>query len=322
MVTTETPVEEPGKKCLEDLVGDSTEEAKVGEFRKKAQETLVELQSGVDAEETKYREKYDEFRAKWQEQDQRICDIERRLKSCHQNWKELLECVCKEVIQEIWKKREQLEAKLGCPERDLEHASALFDKAQKQLDAWKTITQWIDNRLKLNAALIEEICKLDNCEDRLFALYIFFFELKPKHHQLRYPLSKLDPELRDPERAFCESACEPDPPPPDDLCGFPWLLPPDDYNCKLARVWEKWRDAGIKKAKAEFKFEQIAKCREELAQKSTPEAKRKAARDVLRRKDERCEDDERDEDDHHGKPGQQDQHDHGQHGQSRPEKAE
>lgn len=199
------------------------------------------------------------------------------------------DAVCKEVIQQIWQLKADLESKLGPPEVCLDRANTDLAKAADQMVAWKTIATWVKGRLDLNEALIEEICTLDNCKDRLFALYIFFFELLPAHRQLWESPSKLPPKLKDPEDAYCASACSAKSPGESKikLCGYPWLISADDYNCKLADLWQIWRSAGEAQAEAKCKFEQVAKCREQYEAASNAKAKREAARDALRRHDQK-----------------------------------
>lgn len=277
-------------KCLKDLLADTSEKAKVGAFLKTAEEKLAELAKAADAEEANYRDALPNLRKKWEEQDEQIRKLEDHIKTCYPEWEHCLEeAVCKEVIQNIWRLRTELKDKLGPPEWYLELAKADLAKAASQLEAWKTILKWIQDRLDANQKLIEEICTLDNCSDRLFVPYIFYFELLPAHKQLEKAPDQLPPRERDPERAYCESACSATPPERSEIefCGYPWLIGPNDYNCKLADVWEIWRKAGVAQAVAECKFEQVAKCREDYEAASDPSAKRDAARDALRRCDEK-----------------------------------
>lgn len=280
--------EQTETKCLKSLLSGTIEKAKVGEFQKTAETKLAELAGGVEQEEQKYRDEIAGFRTTWKEHDEKICGIKKHLCACYADWDIHKGVICKEVILKVWKLREKLDGSLGPPQKCLDAANADFEKAEKQLEAWKTITTWIKARLEHNTGLIEEICKLDSCTDRLFALYIFYFELLPLHEQLKKPPSELSPELLDPERAYCGSECGA--PPPESgvkMCGFPWLITPNDYDCKLAEVWKIWRQAGVAQAEAQCKVDEIEKCREEYEAAKESDAKREAAREALRRYDER-----------------------------------
>lgn len=277
--------------CLNELLGGTTEEAKIGEFRKAAETKLEGLANGADQAEENYRKGLAECKATWERQDEKICKMKKQLEHCYE-WKCYIDkIICKEVIQKVWELKDNLRSKLGDPQKCLDDANELVGKAQDQLDAWQTISAWIKNRLQLNEALIEEICKLDNCDDRLFAIYIFYFELWPAHKSLEKAPEELPDEVRNPERAYCKDICDAEPPkdPEIMLCGFPWFIDPNLYNCKLADVWKIWRDAGVETAKKQCAVDAIAKCREDYESASTPEAKRDASRDALRRYgDKRC----------------------------------
>ena len=93
----------------------------------------------------------------------------------------------------------------------------------------------------------------------------------------------------DPAEKYCTGTCG-DPPPKGDgeLCGYPWLIDPDDYNCKLAEVWTAWRDAGLAQVKAQCDVDEIEKCRQQYEELATNEARRTSARDEFRRFDPTC----------------------------------
>lgn len=277
---------EQSEKCLKDLVAEHAKQAKVAEFKKAAEEKLQELATAAETEEKSYQDAKPGFDEKWKEQKEKIDGIRSHLEACFPHWQQCLEqAVCKEVIQKIWKLRDDLEGDQGQPKNDLDHADADLAKAESQMEAWKTITAWIQARLDQNQTLIDEICTLDTCTDRLFALYIFHFELLPAHAQLEKPPKDLPLALRDPERAYCESVCTPGPPTQSEIefVGNPWLIKPEDYDCKVADVWKVWCEAGKEQAKKQERFDQTAKTREELESASDPAAKREAAREALRR---------------------------------------
>lgn len=279
--------------CLEELLGKTVEKAKVGEFRKSAEEKLIALNGGVGDEEKAYRDaltKPDGFIKTWEDQDKAICKIQSHLETCHPNWRKCIEdVVCKEVIGRVWRLRKKYLKKLGKPDKKLILVCEDFDAAGAQLEAWTTITAWITKRLADNQALIDRICALDNCTDRLTALYLFYFVLLPAHRMVAERPDGAEPSLAysDPERYYCGSTCNAPPPSDKELCGFPWLIDPDDYNCKLADVFKIWRACGKAKAIAECNVEQIEVCKTQYEESSTDEAKEDAAIDALRRKDQR-----------------------------------
>ncbi len=275
--------------CLKDLLPDSTKEAKVGEFRKIAESKLEGLNKAVDNEEESYRTERPNLLKSWSDQDEKIGELKKHLESCYPKWEYYLEeAVCKGVIQKVWQLKADYEAKIGPPELELYHANADLAKAAEQMEAWKTIKKWIQARLDANKQLHDEICTLDNCKDRLFALYLFYFLLLPYHRQLKEAPTNLPPKLKDPETGYCKSACSIEPPKESAIpfCGYPWLIEADLYNCKLAEVWKIWKDAGVAQAEAQSQFDQVAKSLEEYQAASKPEAKREAAREALRRHDE------------------------------------
>lgn len=279
--------------CLEELLGDTVEKAKVGEFRKAAEEKLIALNAGVDAEEKAYRDELNKpngFRKIWEDQEKAICKIQSHLETCHPDWRQCIDdVVCKEVIARVWSLRRKYLKKLGKPDKKLFLASEEFDAASTQLEAWKTITAWITKRLADNQAMIDRICALDNCSDRLTAIYLFYFLLLPAHRMVAERPDGEQPSAAytDPERYYCGSSCNAPEPGDKELCGFPWIIDPDDYNCKLADVFKVWRSCGKAKAVAECEVEQIETCKKQYEESSTDAAKEEAATEALRRKDQR-----------------------------------
>ena len=172
--------------CLKDLLADSTKQAKVGEFLKTAEAKLEELNKAVGKEEESYRNPYLDLSKSWSDQDKNIKELKNHLESCYPNWEHYLEeAVCKEVIQKVWELKKVYEDSIGPPEKSLYNSDADLAKAADQMEAWKTLTKWIQNRLDANKKLYDEICTLDNCKDRLFALYLFYFILLPNHRKLK-----------------------------------------------------------------------------------------------------------------------------------------
>ncbi len=273
--------------CLDELVEKATEKSKEGEFLKLAKTKLLQLADAVKQEEDKYLDAYEGFSKEWEEQNKKVARIKCHLDDCFPDWKECLkESVCKDVIQYLWSLKEKIKAESGPAKICLDQANADFNLATNQLEAWKTISAWIKARLEYNKKLIDEICTLDNCEDRLFALYIFYFELLPSHKKLKYDPKSLELHETNPEKAYCEDCCQDCPDEPViSCCGFPWLIDPEQYNCKVARLYECWRDAGVAQVMAQCKFDQVAANQQEYDEKSSEVAKRDSARKALRKKD-------------------------------------
>ena len=286
------------EKCIKELLDEKQEDAKVGEFKKLAQAKLEELAGSVESEEQAYRAKLAEFTATWQEHEHRVCDLEAQIRNCYPKFEDYIkDVICDEVIDKIKKLKGKIFRNIGRPEWKLDRANDVLATAASQLDAWKNISKWIKSRLDANAALIEEVCKHDKCTeraDRLCIIYIFFFELLPAHKQLEKPLDELPGEHSNPEEHWCSHCSDDDD--SDDyhhglkLCGYPWLIEPSDYDCKLADVWNIWYEAGVRQVKAQCDYDAIVACREELAIALKPETKRKNACAALREHEEKHQD--------------------------------
>ena len=161
-----------------------------GEFDKAAKDKLAEIAKGIDAALEKYKDPSNGraalFVARWQKQDETIQKIRQHLQTCYPNWKQIFCCrICKPVIAPI---AENLEARYAASSARARESSRMtvfcFNLAVAQLEAWKDLSGWLKKRLDDNQALIDEICKLDKCEDHAFALYILFFELLRQHSRL------------------------------------------------------------------------------------------------------------------------------------------
>ncbi len=170
-------------KCLEKLVDDIATDAKLGEFRKTANEKLTELLNGVADEEGKYREDFEELKRRWNEHNEKIKEMDGHLQKCFPVDCFKDEIICPKVIQPLRDKRKKLLDELGNPDYCLELATELHDTTKNELDAWQGITQWIKDRLDKNKALLAEICD-ENCKDPRFVVYLFYFELRPAHVDL------------------------------------------------------------------------------------------------------------------------------------------
>ena len=292
--------QDPTTKCLEKLVNEIATDAKLGEFRKTANEKLTELLGGVADEETKYRDAFEELKRRWNEHNKEIKEWQERLEKCHPVKCYKDEILCPKVIQPLRDKRQELLDALGAPDYCFELATELYDTTQDEMDSWQGITQWITDRLDQNKTLLDEICE-ENCKDPRFAIYLFYFVLRPAHKSLS---PKRDKDAAPGEWAKCkdwEAECCPPPHKDPDPCTpecedcevirvcLPFLIDPDLYDCRLAAAWTAWRNAGECQTKAQCKVDEVEKCREDYAELNKPESRRKEARDALRRYAECCE---------------------------------
>ncbi|MFY2826029.1 hypothetical protein [Ruegeria sp. MALMAid1280] len=266
---------------LEDQVEKLNTSAAAGAFDKTAQAKLTDIAKGADAALQKYKDPangYDALVQRWRKQHERVEKIREHLQNCYPDWDYMLkECVCCTVIQPLADMRKQLRKKLGKCEIALDDAAYCFTEAEAQLDAWKDITGWLKKRMDTNDELIEEICKLDKCEDHGFALYIFFFELLRQHSRLM-PCETCTEDRYDPVRWYCcvdlDPCC--------DLTGYPWLIDPDEYKDKLGEAACNWRNAGKAKAEAEANLAWIDELRKQLGEDSKPENRRAKAKQYLK----------------------------------------
>ncbi len=286
------------KKCLDDIGGDACLEEKRGEFMKEANARRKKLKEGFGDARAKYVEAREALVGEWQSHEDKICGIRHHLERCHENWKSILrETVCDKVISPGWEACEQYRDTLGTLERChacRDRVRADLENADGRLAGWETLAESIRSALDANKLLIDEICKLDTCEDRLFALYILHFELLPGH----VPLgpdgpSDLDPAITDPARVYCGSECHDAPEKSGvSLPDSPWLVDVDDYECALAGAWERWRDVGRHLAERECECERleedIADDKQKCEDGSDPEKAREAARIALQEYDKNC----------------------------------
>jgi hypothetical protein len=275
--------QQDAEKCppLDVQVRQLAESAAQGEFDKSAKDKLAEIAKGADAALEKYKDPTNgraALVALWQKQDETVQKIRQHLQSCYPCWKQILCCrVCKPVIEPIGTTWKDLREKLGPCQRELEDARYCFDQAAAQLEAWKDISGWLKKRLDENQALIDEICKLDKCEDHAFALYIFYFELLRQHSRLM-PGQNSPEDRYDPIRHYCKVELEPC----CKLVGFPWLIEAEQYHDKLSEAACRWRDAGKEKAGAEAAVAWIEELRKRLAEDGKPENKRVKAKQYLK----------------------------------------
>jgi len=277
--------DDDSKNCLRDFLAESTQGAKEAEFKKEAERKLGDLVSKVDKEEQDYRTAYEGYKEQWKELDTNICSMKSHFEDCYDYKCFIDNVICKKVVYKEWEvRRELLNEKLCGRYKDLFLANEVLLESKNQLDAWEKITAWLKARLDKNVALYEEICKLDNCEDRYFAIYILYFELCPAHDAMGQ-----NPVIYDPFKKYCEDSCGEPPEDGDDtLCGYPWLIEPNDYNCKLAKVWEIWRDTGIAQVTAQCRVDEIEKCKKLYEEIATGDARRNTAREEFKRFDSSC----------------------------------
>jgi hypothetical protein len=271
---------------LEQQIKDLSESAARGEFDKVARDRLIELSKAADAALVKYRDPtsgWPAFKILWEKQHEAVENIRRHLESCYPNWKaDLKTQVCEKVIRPLQDMRNVRRESLGKDKLQIkqEDATSCFDEAVLQLEAWKDISGTLKKRLDDNQALIDEICKLDKCEDHAFALYIFFFELLRQHSRL-WPGKTKEEDRYDPVVAICSLEIEL----PKKTCGLvgrPWLIHPDKYMEKLGLVACRWRDAGKVKADADAEVAWIEELRKRFVEDSKPANRRAKAKQNLK----------------------------------------
>ena len=277
-----------GKDCLRDHLSGSTQDAKEAEFKKSAEKKLGELINNIDKEEQDYRAAYQGFKEKWNELEKKIRKLKDHFEECYDYQCFIEKVVCKKVICKEWElRKELLQDKLCGRYKDLYLADEELAEGQKQLEAWEKITAWLKDRLEKNAALYDKICKLDNCQDRYFAIYILYFELCPAHDAMGPPPEY--PQVYDPAEKYCISICAC---PPEkggaEFCGYPWLIDPDKLNCKIAEVWEIWKKLGIAEVTAQCRVDEIEKCRKQYEELANSETRRNTAREEFQRFDPCC----------------------------------
>lgn len=280
--------ENGGKDCLAELLGDSTVGAKEAEFLKEAEARLKKLADGFAAEDANYRAKYSELLERWKVLTGKIHKLKEHFSECFDYKCFIDRVVCKQVVCREWELRRKLLGEKLCGRyAALYLAKEDAAEAGRQLDAWEKLAAWLKDRLDKNEKLYEEICKLDNCDDRYFGIYILFFELIPAHEAMGPPPEF--PVKANPAEKYCTSTCGTPPPKgPAKLCGYPWLIDPDDYNCKLADVWKAWREAGLARVKAQCDVDEIENCKKLYEEIATNDARRKAAKDAFDRFDPEC----------------------------------
>ena len=274
------------KKRLEALLAESTDGAKTAEFLKKAEAKLEELVNAAKTEEDKYRADFAELNKTWSEQEEVITKHTNYLDKCYPKWSDYIEeCVCEEAIKPLWELKGKSEQNIGQLNQSKNLADTVFDSASQELDAWKSISSWIKAQLDKNKKLIDELCTLDNCEDKLFGLYILHFELLPAHRKLEKVSTDVDYKYKHPEHEYCKKSLK-EAQEKEEVrdSQFPYLIDPDDYNVEVANLWKAWRNAGEEQVKAECELTKIEKYKDQYAGDSSSEEKRKKARLCLRRK--------------------------------------
>jgi hypothetical protein len=271
---------------LDEQIEKLSQSAAQGEFDKGARDKLVEIQKAADAALMKYKDAANGWQAltiTWDKQQDAVKNIRRHLESCYPNWREDLKAqVCEKVIRPLQDMRTKRREALGKDKLQVrqEDAAHCFAEAVLQLDAWKDISGTLKKRLDDNQALIDEICKLDKCEDHAFALYIFYFELLRQHGRLR-PDKTPKEDRYDPVVGICDmeielrkKACG--------LVGLPWLIHPDQYMKQLGLAACRWRDAGKRKADADAEAAWIEELRKRFIEDSKPANRRAKAKQNLK----------------------------------------
>ncbi len=275
------------KDCLRASLGGSTKDAMEAEFKKEAEKKLGDLVGNVGKSEQEYRDTYSSFSDKWQKLTESIFRLKEHFEECYDYECFIREVICKKVVCKEWELRKNLlEDKLCGRYKALYIANEKLGESRSQLDAWEKITTWFKNNLETNEKLYDEICKLDNCQDRYFAIYILYFQLCPAHDAMGPP-SK-DPII-DPAKKYCgDTCCEVPENSTEKFCGFPRLINPDDYNCKLDEAWRIWKKIGLIQVAAQCEVDEIEKCIKQYEEIATSEFRRNSAREAFQRFDSSC----------------------------------
>ena len=156
---------------------------------------LVELKTELelfikvkDAAITEYKNKYDDFKNRWCEEGAQIELLRSDLLCGYRDWKELIQAGVCPVRGELHKCEEDIKSLKACKginERARDEARDELDAAKAIVEAWKTATQKIEDKLKANQDLIKQIQNHSQGQDRAFRFYLLWFKLLPAHNKLR-----------------------------------------------------------------------------------------------------------------------------------------
>lgn len=213
------------ESCLDELINDQDKLLKEAERAKTFKAALEELLGKAKAAKQAYtRDKYEDFKKRWDKQDQEIVGAIDTVICNVKCWWCVIEC---EICPLLYKIREielQLDGSPGAligsvnSERDLEYwhqrnvlfRSRLFDRIKAVLDAWNDPAKSIEDALAENDKRIKSIRSSEPSE----AIIEVFFKLIPLHLAIapRPINTRIDPKYID----LCGGCDEGE---PDDCCG-------------------------------------------------------------------------------------------------------
>jgi hypothetical protein len=252
----------------EDLLNRVTRE--LNKFEAKSLPQLkAELEAFVKKKEnlvSDYTQKYPGLREKWCTQHQQVEKLHAALKCAFPDWKKIVsECVCK-PRHEIYCFEQQIQKRKRCcqgkRERARDQAKDGFDWAKARLDALSANAQKIADDLTTNDKLIRDVQTLLPGPDQEIVLYIFWFDLLPRHKRLTpedvSEECKKFANEESPEK-ICEAMWDEKCPEEEGACippdyeqpatpghhrrTAPWLLLPADYPGELDCAWDDYHEA-------------------------------------------------------------------------------
>jgi len=246
------------------------------DVEKKAEERRQEVLKKFDAEEKTYREKEKELKTAWDAQHEKVKQLHEQLQALYGGeaaLRQLLQCaVCQQVEAYSRELRADLEKRLGPEERAYYQAEKALAQEKVVLDGWTTLAKTIKDELDAVDKLREEACKLRGCTENLLALYIFYFELLPRHLQLNPDPANGWKDYREPLVSLCGFPSESPKGP------RPHLVGPDAYYQKLLDALKEWTDAWNKQAAAKFQHELLPELKKELEEANKREKKHEFAK--------------------------------------------
>jgi hypothetical protein len=174
------------EQILKDVIGELNdfEARKLNELKGEL-EAFVKVKT---AAVTEYKNKYEDFKTRWLEEGKQLDQLRSDLLCSYPDWKDRIKsgiCSFHKELHELEKDIKSLSSCKGKNEKRRDEAKWQLDAARSTVEAWKTATKVIEEKLKVNQGLITQIRNLSQGEDRAFRLYLLWFKLIPAHNQLR-----------------------------------------------------------------------------------------------------------------------------------------
>ena len=225
------PTPPPGTgTCFDKLIADQAKVVDQADRAKQSKAELEEMLSNANTAKQSYtRDKYKDFKQRWEKQDQDIVAAIETVTCNIKCWWCVIEC---EICPLLYKIREIEERLDGSGQlisevhslRDLQYwhernvaaKTRVFDRINDVMKAWKDPATTIDAALKVNDDVIKAVRSMEPAD----GLRRVFFELIPRHLAIApRPLkTKIDPK-------YIELCSECDPGEPDECCGPDVSLP-------------------------------------------------------------------------------------------------